>query len=126
MNSIRNSISTSSSAANLKATILKNKSDSSFNGGDFSDFNMLTMAAAAASSYDSSRSTPPKRRKQDPKTGKGLRHFSMKVRSTFDHLFWYPDEASGAPSSAGRLTHIFHADYRLLITSLFISRCVKR
>lgn len=79
MNSIRNSGPGTGSASNLKASILKTKSDASFNGGDFSDFNMLTMAAAAASSYDSSRSTPPKRRKQDPKTGKGLRHFSMKV-----------------------------------------------
>lgn len=45
---------------------------------DYSDLSILTAAAAAASGYDSS--STPKRRKQDPKTGKGLRHFSMKVR----------------------------------------------
>ncbi|KAI1289746.1 Transcription factor Dp-1 [Halotydeus destructor] len=42
------------------------------------EFNMLTAAATAASGYEPNN-TPAKRRKQDPKTGKGLRHFSMKV-----------------------------------------------
>ncbi|RWS13547.1 transcription factor Dp-1-like protein [Dinothrombium tinctorium] len=48
----------------------------------YSDFNILTAAATASSvgyAYDNGNQPPAKRRKQDPKTGKGLRHFSMKV-----------------------------------------------
>jgi hypothetical protein len=75
----RNAASAASTSA---PTILKTKA-SADHSSDFSD--LLTMANAAASSGYSdvhSRSgsqTPAKRRKQDPKTGKGLRHFSMKV-----------------------------------------------
>lgn len=58
-------------------------------GDNFDDFNMLTNTAMASySGYDGGQPAI-KRRKQDPKTGKGLRHFSMKVSSipiqTVDH-----------------------------------------
>jgi len=52
---------------------------------DFADFNLLTAAATTASNastftaIENNEQPPIKRRKQDPKTGKGLRHFSMKV-----------------------------------------------
>lgn len=68
-------------------SILKGSSKASGSGdhsSDYSGFNLLTLAAESSAFHDlSSRSsmsgTPAKRRKQDPKTGKGLRHFSMKV-----------------------------------------------
>jgi hypothetical protein len=75
-------------------SILKGSSKASgsvdHSSSDFTGFNLLTMAAESSGGFHdmSSRSsmsgTPAKRRKQDPKTGKGLRHFSMKVSYSLD------------------------------------------
>ncbi|RWS28870.1 transcription factor Dp-1-like protein [Leptotrombidium deliense] len=77
-------------ANNSGPSILKTKSGHSADqtliaasaDDSYGDINLLTAAATASTlnyGYDSNGSQPPaKRRKQDPKTGKGLRHFSMK------------------------------------------------
>ena len=81
-------------ALNVQPSILKTKTGhlpDPANGDDqFREFALLADAASAASNngnYSNSYHTPTKRKKQDPKTGKGLRHFSMKVSSVTRLLF---------------------------------------
>lgn len=91
-NNSRTSTGGTATSSTAHPSILKGSGKTSMGSGDhssdFSDshsqLNLLTLAAASSGYHDlGSRSsvsgTPAKRRKQDPKTGKGLRHFSMKV-----------------------------------------------
>jgi len=80
--------STSTSGTTAAPSILKNKAgsssaidghDYSMSSGDGNNFNLLVAAASGYHETLKAQTTPGKRRKQDPKTGKGLRHFSMKV-----------------------------------------------
>lgn len=74
-------------ALNVQPSILKTKTghlpDSGNANDEFREFALLADAASSAASnngnYSNNYHTPSKRKKQDPKTGKGLRHFSMKV-----------------------------------------------
>lgn len=79
-------------ALNVQPSILKTKtghlpeSANSLGNDDFRELNLFAEAATSAASNNGNYSnnnnsyhTPSKRKKQDPKTGKGLRHFSMKV-----------------------------------------------
>lgn len=73
-------------ALNVQPSILKTKAghlpESANNDDQFRDFTLLTEAANTVASNNGNYAnnyTPSKRKKQDPKTGKGLRHFSMKV-----------------------------------------------
>ena len=87
-------------ALNVQPSILKTKtghlaeasSNSLGNDDQFREFTLLAEAASAASnngnySNNNNYHTPSKRKKQDPKTGKGLRHFSMKVSLLFLLLY---------------------------------------
>lgn len=90
----------------LKATKSGHSDVHNYSMSDYADFGILTAAAAAAGGYDTGSNTPTsaKRRKQDPKTGKGLRHFSMKVTlsfSCFRHCFIIVLNVSSFVSSLG-------------------------
>lgn len=80
-------------ALNVQPSILKTKTghlpESANNDDQFRDFTLLTEAANTVASNNGNYAnnfTPSKRKKQDPKTGKGLRHFSMKVSNYEDNF----------------------------------------